>query len=225
MRVLQGSAFQVAVVRMWWEELDAAKDSFARMLDRAVAIGDESSVPYIRVLLAQTECLRGRLRRRGAMPTRARSAPSRAARRRSIAYALSLRRSRDAYGVRRRPPARRRRGRSSWPPARPAVPAEQFATAALGLLELSLERDAAAVEVLAPLVAFAREQEMREPGLTRFVPDLVEALVSLGRLDEAEDHLAWFAANAERLVGRRAREPLRAAAASSRLLVAISPAP
>ena len=50
-RVLQGSAFQVAVVRMWWEELDAARDSFARMLDRAVAMGDESSVPYIHVLL------------------------------------------------------------------------------------------------------------------------------------------------------------------------------
>jgi DNA-binding CsgD family transcriptional regulator len=53
--------------------------------------------------------------------------------------------------------------------------------------------------VLTPLVAFAREQEMREPGLTRFVPDLVEALVAVDRLDEAEDHLTWFGANAERL--------------------------
>ena len=85
------------------------------------------------------------------------------------------------------------------------VPAEQFATAALGLLELSLERNDETVEVLTPLVAFAREQEMREPGLTRFVPDLVEALVSLGRLDEAEDHLAWFEANAERLDRTSAR--------------------
>ena len=83
-------------------------------------------------------------------------------------------------------------------------PAEQFATAALGLLELSLERDAEAVEALAPLVAFARGHEMREPGLTRFVPDLVEALVGLGRLDEAEDNLAWYTGNAERLHRRSA---------------------
>jgi DNA-binding CsgD family transcriptional regulator len=40
---------------------------------------------------------------------------------------------------------------------------------------------------------------MREPGLTRFVPDLVEALVGLGELDRAEDDLAWYAANAARL--------------------------
>ena len=72
------------------------------------------------------------------------------------------------------------------------------------MLELSLERDAEAVEALAPLVAFAREHEMREPGLTRFVPDLVEALVALGRLDEAEDNLAWYTGNAERLQRRSA---------------------
>ena len=78
------------------------------------------------------------------------------------------------------------------------------------MLELSLERDAEAVEALAPLVAFARGHEMREPGLTRFVPDLVEALVALGRLDEAEDNLAWYTGNAERLqppFGARLRRP------------------
>ena len=53
--------------------------------------------------------------------------------------------------------------------------------------------------MLTPLVAFAREQRMAEPGLIRFVPDLVEALVACGRLAEAEDHLAWYEANAERL--------------------------
>jgi DNA-binding CsgD family transcriptional regulator len=35
--------------------------------------------------------------------------------------------------------------------------------------------------------------------MTRFVPDLVEALVACERLEEAEDRLAWFEANAARL--------------------------
>jgi DNA-binding CsgD family transcriptional regulator/tetratricopeptide (TPR) repeat protein len=198
-RVLQGSAFQVAVVRMWWEELDAARDSFARMLDRAGVIGDESSVPYIHILLAQTDCLRGSYE---AAATHAREGAVRAeqgGQETLVAYALSMQALAAAY-----------RGEEASARAEAARalelagstagrPAEQFATAALGLLELSLEHDSAAVEVLAPLVAFAREQEMNEPGLTRFVPDLVEALVALGRLDEAEDQLGWFAGNAERL--------------------------
>ena len=188
-RVLQGSAFQVAVVRMWWEELDAARDSFARMLDRAVAMGDESSVPYIHVLLAQTECLRGAYDAAAGHAEEARGRAEQGGQETLIAYALSLAALADAYRgeeASARAAAARALELAASTTGRPA---EQFATAALGLLELSLERDAAAVEVLAPLVAFAREQEMREPGLTRFVPDLVEALVALGRLDEAEDHL------------------------------------
>jgi DNA-binding CsgD family transcriptional regulator len=35
--------------------------------------------------------------------------------------------------------------------------------------------------------------------VARFVPDLVEALVACERLDEAEEHLLWFEANAARL--------------------------
>ena len=176
MRVLQGSAFQVAVVRMWWEELDAARDSFARMLDRAVAMGDESSVPYIHVLLAQTECLRGAYDAAAGHAEEARGRAEQGGQETLIAYALSLAALADAYRgeeASARAAAARALELAASTTGRPA---EQFATAALGLLELSLERDAAAVEVLAPLVAFAREQEMREPGLTRFVPDLVEAL-------------------------------------------------
>jgi ATP/maltotriose-dependent transcriptional regulator MalT len=198
-RVLQGSAFQVAVVRMWWEELDAAAESFEQMLEQAAAMGDESSVPYIHVLLAQTECLRGRFDAAAAHADEGRLRAEQGGQETLLAYALSLRALADAY-------------RGEEASARTAAahalelagsttgrPAEQFATAALGLLELSLERNDAAVEVLAPLAAYAREHEMREPGLIRFVPDLVEGLVALGRVDEAEDHLVWFEGNAERL--------------------------
>jgi len=198
-RVMGGSEFQVAVVQMWWEELEVAKESFERMHARAEGMGDESSVPYLRVLLAQTECLRGRFDDAAAHADEGAVRAEQVGQETLVAYALALRALADAYRGDEES-ARSIAGRAlELAGTTSGRPAEQFATAALGLLELSLERDAAAVEVLAPLVAFARQQEMREPGLTRFVPDLVEALIALGRLDEAEDHLGWFEDNAERL--------------------------
>ncbi len=198
-RAMGGAEFQVAVVRMWWEQLDEAAASFERMLAFAEAMGDESSVPYIHVLLAQTECLRGRF---GEAVDHADEGALRAeqvGQETLVAYALALRALADAY---------RGNADSARSVAAQALaladstsgrPAEHFATAAVGLLELSLGRNTQAADVLTPLVSFARQQELREPGLTRFVPDLVEALVACERLEEAEDHLAWFETNAERL--------------------------
>jgi DNA-binding CsgD family transcriptional regulator len=58
--------------------------------------------------------------------------------------------------------------------------------AVLGFLELSLGNPAAAIERLAPVVAFLDELGSPEPGVIPCVPDAIEALVALGRLDEAE---------------------------------------
>ena len=198
-RAMGGAEFQVAVVRMWWEQLDAAKASFEQMLAVADEIGDESSVPYIRVLLAQTECLRGRFDEAAAHADDGALRAEQVGQQTLVAYALALRALADAHrgdedGA--RAAAEEALGLAGSTSGRPA---EHFATAALGLLELSLGRNAEAVGVLAPLVAFARQQELREPGVSRFVPDLVEALVACERLDEAEQHLTWFEANATRL--------------------------
>ena len=162
-------------------------------------MGDESSVPYLHVLLAQTECLRGRFDDAAAHADEGAVRAEQVGQETLVAYALALRALTDAYRGDEES-ARSVAGRAlELAGTTSGRPAEQFATAAVGLLELSLERDQAAVEVLAPLVTFARQQEMREPGLTRFVPDLVEALIALGRLDEAEAQLDWFEDNAERL--------------------------
>jgi DNA-binding CsgD family transcriptional regulator len=58
--------------------------------------------------------------------------------------------------------------------------------AVLGFLELSLSDPAAAIERLEPVLAFLDETGSPEPGIIPCVPDAIEALVSLGRLDEAE---------------------------------------
>ncbi len=198
-RAMGGAEFQVAVVRMWWEQLDDAKRSFERMLAVAEEIGDESSVPYIHVLLAQTECLRGCFGEAAAHADEGALRAEQVGQQTLVAYALALRALADAY----RGDEQGARSAAGQALALAGItsgrPAEHFATAALGLLELSLGRNVEVVAVLAPLVAFARQEDLREPGVTRFVPDLVEALVACERLDEAEDHLGWFEANALRL--------------------------
>jgi DNA-binding CsgD family transcriptional regulator len=58
--------------------------------------------------------------------------------------------------------------------------------AVLGFLELSLSNPTAAIERLEPVLAFLDELGSPEPGIIPCLPDAIEALVSLGRLDEAE---------------------------------------
>jgi DNA-binding CsgD family transcriptional regulator len=71
---------------------------------------------------------------------------------------------------------------------------------ALGMLELSLGNPAAAQRVLTPLTEFMRQAGLAEPwGPAPFLPDAVEALVRLHRLQEAEPLLAALEASAARV--------------------------
>lgn len=58
--------------------------------------------------------------------------------------------------------------------------------AVLGFLELSLRNPTAAIERLEPVLAFLEELGSPEPGIIPCLPDTIEALIALGRLDEAE---------------------------------------
>jgi hypothetical protein len=70
---------------------------------------------------------------------------------------------------------------------------------ALGQLELALGAPDAVVAHLEPMFALARAEAIAEPGATRFTVDLIEALVELGRRDEALEILDWYEGNARRL--------------------------
>ena len=80
--------------------------------------------------------------------------------------------------------------------------ARLHATWALGLLELSLERPAEVVELLAPERERLLAGGVGEPGSMRFVADEVEALIALGSPEEAQRVLA----------GSRSAQPRRASA-------------
>lgn len=62
-------------------------------------------------------------------------------------------------------------------------------TAALGFLELSLGDPAGAHAWLAPLSERVTASGLAEPGVVRFVPDYIEALIALGEIEQARQPL------------------------------------
>lgn len=96
--------------------------------------------------------------------------------------------------------------------------AEIRAIGALGFLELTVGDPAAAVVALAPARAALDQMGLLEPGWYRVDGDLAEALVMVGRLDEAENVIATFESRAaggchpwSMVVSARARGLLEAA--------------
>jgi DNA-binding CsgD family transcriptional regulator len=85
----------------------------------------------------------------------------------------------------------------------------------MGFVELSAGDHAAAHEQLQPLVDFVRQTGIRDPAWIRFQPDEIEAMIGLGRLDEALEYLEGFE-SAARKTGRP--WPLATAARSRGLM-------
>jgi DNA-binding CsgD family transcriptional regulator len=98
-----------------------------------------------------------------------------------------------------------------------AVP-RWIAMTALGLLELSLDRWIEAEATLTPLVAQTRAASIGEPGELRFLPDLIEALIAAGRIDDATAHLEFF----ENCAHATARRSAFAAAGRCRAMIALA---
>jgi DNA-binding CsgD family transcriptional regulator len=201
-RILAQPKFTAAIARMWWDEPAAGRETCEELAEHGQQLGDEGSLAYVYVMLAQADILLGELNRAEADAAAARDIAEQGGQETLVAYALAVQAMADAH-----------RGRDARMAAELALelgrktqgtPALHFATAALGLLELSTGRADEAVMVLAPLVDFARTEHIREPGLTRYVIDQVEALVELARVDEAAELLDWYEANAQRLSRRSA---------------------
>ncbi len=69
----------------------------------------------------------------------------------------------------------------------------------LGFLAVSLERYGEAVDRLGPLAQAAAAMGYREPAAAPFAPDAAEALIALGRSDEAEPLVSLLLENGQRL--------------------------
>ncbi len=187
---------------MWWEDASGVRSGYETLLERAREAGDEGSLAYVYVLLAQADCLLGDFDRGRRNAEAAREIADQAGQQALVGYGLAIRALADAHSGREAEAREAAEAALVLGQATEFAPVSQFAAAALGLLELSLGRAAAAAEQLAAAVELARAEGIDEPGLTRYVPDRVEALVDLDRLDEAAELVDWYEGNAVRL-GRR----------------------
>jgi DNA-binding CsgD family transcriptional regulator len=169
------------------------------------------------VMLSQADLLLGELERAERDAIAAAEIAEQAGQQTLLAYAWAVRALADACRGRAREARAEAEAALALGTETQGIPAVQFAIAALGLLELSAGRAEDAAERLAPLIEVVRAEQIREPGLTRFAVDHVEALVELGRLGEARELLDWYEGNAESL---RRRSALAAALRCRGLLAA-----
>jgi DNA-binding CsgD family transcriptional regulator len=199
LRLLAQPKFQCGVVWMWQEEVERARNAFRELIERGREIGDEGSLPYVLVLLAQADCLAGEFELARRHAEEGYELAEQAGQRSLEAYLLGVLALVDAHTG--RADVAREAGERALALAdsMSARPAQMFAAAALGLLELSLEQPAATVSRLRPLVEFVQEEGITDPCWTRFAVDLVEALVEVAEVDEARSLLEWYEGNAVEL--------------------------
>ena len=208
LRVLRYPSFAFGYCLGCADELDAAREVFEDLLRRAEHDGDESSAPSILNHLTLIEALAGRwdaaighaedgyirALESGQHPTQA-----------SILAKTALIAARRGAADEARETAWQALAREGGRALDPAQPEEVLARGGetavwtLGFLELSLGNPEGADRFLGPMTKALLAAGVQEPGEVRCLPDEIEALVQLGRFDEAEELLAPFEAWAQRL--------------------------
>ena len=198
-RVL-GQPLWMASVYWWWtDSVERARQANYEALQRCQDLGDESSRPYVLLLTAMIESLLGELEAARRSALAGQELARQAGQLMPHAYNLAIEALIEAQlghpeGV--RSAADRA---LELVPTTAGRPAELVARSGLGHLALSLDDPDAADRELRPITEFARSQRFGEPGALRFVVDQIEALIQLGRRDEAVELLDWYEGNARRL--------------------------
>jgi tetratricopeptide (TPR) repeat protein len=186
------ASFVFALLLKDTDRLDEARETFNELLRDAATHGAESPIPDIQYHLAELECWAGNwdAALEHALDSMA------AAQRQSFGSFASM--GHFAVGL-----VEAHLGRTDEA-RREALEGLRLAEAAdeilhmipslsvLGFLELSSGNPSEAHRYLSRAVELKEAMGVREPAYFRIVPDEVEALVALGRLDEAEVLLAPF---------------------------------
>jgi DNA-binding CsgD family transcriptional regulator len=186
------ASFVVAQLLKFTDRLDEARRTFTELLGDAVAHGVEGPSPQIRYHLAELECRAGNW---DAAMEHARE--SRAGAQRVRMGAMSSE-GHFAVGLVEAHLGRAESARlSALEGLRVAEAAGEILLmipnlAVLGFIDLSLDHPSEADAYLSRAAELELAMGVREPAYFRIVPDEVEALVGLGRLDEAEALLAPF---------------------------------
>jgi DNA-binding CsgD family transcriptional regulator len=200
-RPLRSPTFRQAGVAMWMDDLDTARSTFIDLEKRCREGGDEGSLSVILFMLSEVECAAGNWSDGGTYAEESCEITAWTGHLPYRSLALSAKALNDAH-LGRIEPARAAAEEGMRLAERSGlVQATQFNLAALGFLELSLDNPKETNELLWPMTEDVLAAGIREPGVLRFLPDEIEALIAIGDVDAARSVLEPFAGQAE-LLGR-----------------------
>lgn len=186
------ASFVLGQLLKFTDRLDESRETFEQLLRDAVAHGVESPVVQIQHHVAELECRAGNWDAAG---EHARES-MRVAQRHTVGAMTAM--AHFAMGLVEAHLGRVDAARQeALEGLRIAEAADEILgmvpnLSVLGFVELSQGRHGPAHEFLSRAVELERQMGVREPAYFRVVPDEVEALVALGRLDEAEALLVPF---------------------------------
>jgi DNA-binding CsgD family transcriptional regulator len=192
-------SFAYAQLLKYSDRLEASRARFLALLARAEESGDESSLPCLHYHLAELECWGGRLADASHHADEAMKTGQQTATDFYMAMALYSRALVDTYlgDVAR---ARELATEGVSLSRRIGVASTEIQNAGvLGFLALSTGDPIGADRHLGEADDRMSAMGVVEPGLFRIVPDRIDALVALGRLDEAESRLHLFEQHAGEL--------------------------
>jgi DNA-binding CsgD family transcriptional regulator len=198
-RSLGGASFMRGVLLQWADRLGESRTAFESARERVLELGDESSLPLLGRYVAATSWLEGDW---AAAALEAEGAYEIAAQTGQISQqgVLAGVKSLVLAHLGRVDDARAAAEEASRVSAETgAMFGSLLASSALGFLELSLGSPVETDRHLAPLLERLDAAGVREPGAMRFLADEIEALILLGRLDEAETLVSRLDEQARRL--------------------------
>jgi DNA-binding CsgD family transcriptional regulator len=198
-RPLRSPTFRGACMSLWMDELDAARATFVDLERRCRDSSDEGSLTVILFLLADLECRAGNWAEAEQRAEESLAITSWTGQLPYRALALGAKALVEAHrGLEESARADAAKGlelgqRSGL------VQASQANLSVLGFLELSLGNPKGAHDLLWPLTEGVIEAGIGEPGVLRFLPDEIEALIALGEADTARELLDRWRARATTL--------------------------
>ena len=197
-RLLDQPLLAVAEYWAWTDGAARARSIFVELLRQADEIGDESSRPYLLFLLGESECELGELDAALERGSEGHAAAEQLGQELFSAYNLALQCIAHAQ-LGRIEQAKDAADRAFELTAGRSWYVKLVASSAIGHAEHAAMAPERVIACLDPTLEFVRREAIVEPAAIRFVVDYVEALIELGRREEAVQLLGWYEGNARRL--------------------------
>ena len=218
----------LAMMLKWSGDIPAARRRFDELYHQAHEAGEETSLPFLLAQMSETATLAGEW---GTALTHAEEAHTIAVQtaqepiRAAVLYSRALA---EAHLGRLSDARASAQAGLELSQRAGSVIMMMLNQSVLGLVQLLTDDPVGADAYFAPLISWLEVVGIREPGFLRFVPDEVEALVAIGKLERADALLTGYEADAGRLqrpwamlAAARCRALITAAAGDSRTAVVV----